>query len=67
MRMHAWSNVHRHPGRDPGNARHLLEAKTSLKEIAARTRYASQGQFSKAFVRRFGVSPGLFREMHSVG
>ena len=46
------------------HARHLLEANTSLKEIAARTGYASQGQFSKAFVRRFGVSPGLFREMH---
>lgn len=45
------------------HARHLLEAQTSLKEIAARTGYASQGQFSKAFVRRFGVSPGLFREM----
>ncbi len=67
MRMHAWSNFHRHPGRDPGTARHLLEAKTSLKEIAARTGYASQGQFSKAFIRRLGGSPGLFSEMHSVG
>lgn len=46
------------------HARHLLEAKTSLKEIAAGTGYANQGQFSKAFMRRFGVSPGLFREMH---
>jgi transcriptional regulator GlxA family with amidase domain len=46
------------------HARHLLEAKTALKEIAVRTGYADQGQFSKAFVRRFGVSPGLFREMH---
>lgn len=45
-------------------ARDLLEAKMPLKEIAARTGYANQGQFSKAFVRRFGVSPGLFREMH---
>lgn len=45
-------------------ARQLLEAKTSLKEISARTGYASQGQFSKAFLRRFGVSPALFREMH---
>jgi len=45
-------------------ARHLLEGQASLKEIAARTGYASQGQFSKAFVRRFGVSPGLFREMN---
>jgi transcriptional regulator GlxA family with amidase domain len=47
------------------HARHLLEAKTSLKEIAAKTGFANQGQFSKAFARRFGVSPGLFREMHS--
>jgi transcriptional regulator GlxA family with amidase domain len=46
------------------HARHLLEAKTSLKEIAAKTGFANQGQFSKAFARRFGVSPGLFREMH---
>ena len=45
-------------------ARHLLEGHASLKEIAARTGYASQGQFSKAFVRRFGVSPGLFRKMN---
>ncbi|TFW33118.1 GlxA family transcriptional regulator [Massilia horti] len=45
-------------------ARHLLEAKTSLKEIAAKTGFANQAQFSKAFVRRFGVSPGLFREIH---
>jgi transcriptional regulator GlxA family with amidase domain len=45
-------------------ARDLLEAKASLKEVAARTGFANQGQFSKAFVRRFGVSPGLFRQMH---
>jgi len=46
------------------HARYLLEANTSLKAIADQTGYANQGQFSKAFVRRFGMSPGLFREMH---
>lgn len=45
-------------------ARQLLAAETPLKAIADQTGYANQGQFSKAFVRRFGVSPGLFREMH---
>jgi transcriptional regulator GlxA family with amidase domain len=45
-------------------ARHLLATATSLKDIAARTGYATPGQFSKAFVRRFGMSPGLFREVH---
>ncbi|QJE00286.1 helix-turn-helix domain-containing protein [Massilia forsythiae] len=43
-------------------ARQLLAAQVPLKEIAARTGYANPGQFSKAFVRRFGISPGLFRE-----
>jgi transcriptional regulator GlxA family with amidase domain len=46
------------------HARHLLEAGAPLKEIAVRSGYANGGQFSKAFVRRFGVSPGLFREMN---
>jgi transcriptional regulator GlxA family with amidase domain len=45
-------------------ARDLLQTARSLKEVAAQTGYANQGQFSKAFVRRFGVSPGLFREVH---
>jgi transcriptional regulator GlxA family with amidase domain len=45
-------------------ARDLLQTARSLKEVAAQTGYANQGQFAKAFVRRFGVSPGLFREMH---
>jgi transcriptional regulator GlxA family with amidase domain len=47
------------------HARQLLQTPASLKEIAARTGYATQGQFSKAFARRFGLSPGLFREMHA--
>jgi transcriptional regulator GlxA family with amidase domain len=47
------------------HARQLLQTRASLKEIAARTGYATQGQFSKAFARRFGLNPGLFREMHA--
>jgi transcriptional regulator GlxA family with amidase domain len=46
-------------------ARQLLQTRASLKEIAAWTGYVTQGQFSKAFARRFGVGPGLFREMHA--
>jgi transcriptional regulator GlxA family with amidase domain len=46
------------------HARQLLQSGLGLKEIAAQSGYATPGQFSKAFVRRFGVSPGLFREMH---
>ncbi|MCC2955430.1 DJ-1/PfpI family protein [Massilia sp. IC2-477] len=45
-------------------ARALLPSVASLKEIAARCGYATAGQMSKAFVRRYGVSPALFREMH---
>lgn len=45
-------------------ARALLATVGSLKEIAARCGYATAGQMSKAFVRRYGVSPALFREMH---
>jgi transcriptional regulator GlxA family with amidase domain len=48
-------------------ARQLLSMARSLKEVAGQVGYASQGQFTKAFVRRFGVSPGLFREMHGGG
>ncbi|CAH0308781.1 HTH-type transcriptional regulator CdhR [Massilia sp. Bi118] len=47
------------------HARQLLQTRASLKEIAARSGYATQGQFSKAFARRFGLNPGLFREMHA--
>lgn len=45
-------------------ARQLLASRSSLKEIAARTGHATPGQLAKAFVRRFGMSPTLFREMH---
>lgn len=45
-------------------SRHLLAAKLSLKEIAAKTGFSTAAQFTKAFERRFGVTPGLFRKMH---
>ncbi|MFC4929202.1 GlxA family transcriptional regulator [Massilia sp. GCM10023247] len=46
-------------------ARSLLAAGAPLKEIAARTGYATAAQFSKAFDRRFGMAPALFRDMHA--
>jgi transcriptional regulator GlxA family with amidase domain len=49
------------------HARQLLAMARSLKEVAAQVGYGTQGQFTKAFVRRFGVSPGMFREMHGTG
>lgn len=48
-------------------ARNLLAAGLSLKEIAARTGYSSGAQLSKAFDRRFGMTPMLFRELHCRG
>lgn len=45
-------------------ARHLLATPMSLKEIAARTGYSTGAQLSKAFDRRFGMAPLLFRELH---
>lgn len=46
------------------HARHLLATPMSLKEIAARTGYSTGAQLSKAFDRRFGMAPLLFRELH---
>lgn len=46
------------------HARALLQTSLALKTVAAQTGYATPGQLSKAFARRFGVSPGLFRAMH---
>lgn len=46
------------------HARTLLQSSLALKEIATQAGYATPGQLSKAFVRRFGVSPGMFRQMH---
>ena len=42
----------------------LLNAGVSLKEIAARTGYSTAAQLSKAFERRFGMTPLLFRDLH---
>lgn len=47
------------------HARQLLQSPLLLKEIAGRTGYATPGQFAKAFARRFGLGPALFREMHA--
>lgn len=44
--------------------RNLLAAGLSLKEIAAKTGYSTAAQLSKAFDRRFGMTPLLFRELH---
>lgn len=42
----------------------LLATRSSLKEIAGKTGYTTAAQLSKAFERRFGMTPLLFREMH---
>ena len=42
----------------------LLVGKMPLKSIAAATGYANAGQMSKAFERRIGMPPNLFRELH---
>jgi transcriptional regulator GlxA family with amidase domain len=41
-----------------------LAAGMSLKEIAAKVGYLTAAQLSKAFDRRFGMTPLLFRELH---
>jgi len=45
--------------------RQLLETDKTLKEIAAQTGFSGAAQLSKAFERRFGVTPQLFRETHA--
>lgn len=45
-------------------ARSLLATGLSLKEIAARTGYSTAAQLTKAFERRFGMTPQLFRALH---
>lgn len=45
----------------------LLGTGISLKEIASKTGYSTAAQLSKAFERRFGMTPLLFREMHCAG
>lgn len=44
--------------------RDLLATPASLKQIAAQTGFGTAARLSKAFERRFGVSPLLFRETH---
>lgn len=44
-----------------------LASDMSLKEIAAKVGYPTGAQLSKAFGRRFGVTPLLFRELHHHG
>lgn len=44
--------------------RSLLATGLSLKEIAARTGYSTGAQLSKAFDRRFGMSPQFFKALH---
>ncbi len=46
------------------HTRSLLAVGVSLKEIAAQTGYSTAAQLSKAFDRRFGMTPLLFRELH---
>jgi transcriptional regulator GlxA family with amidase domain len=46
-------------------ARMLLSQRLSLKAIAAQVGLASTVRLTRAFERRFGVSPSLFREMHT--
>ncbi len=43
----------------------LLIEKVPLKSIAAATGYTSTGRMSKAFERRIGMPPSLFRELHA--
>ncbi|HZW22923.1 GlxA family transcriptional regulator [Noviherbaspirillum sp.] len=46
--------------------RQLLATGRSLKEIAGQTGFSGTTQLSKAFERRFGVTPQLFRETRAV-
>ena len=46
-------------------ARVLLAQTLSIKTIAAQVGLSPAGRFTEAFERRFGVTPSLFREMHT--
>ena len=46
-------------------ARILLAQGLSLKAIAAQVGLAPSARLTRAFERRFGISPSLFREMHT--
>jgi len=46
-------------------ARMLLSQELSLKKIAAQVGLSPTAHLTEAFERRFGVTPRLFREMHT--
>jgi transcriptional regulator GlxA family with amidase domain len=46
--------------------RELLSSGLQLKQISALTGYKTPSQLTKAFERRFGISPTLFRETQSI-
>jgi len=45
-------------------ARQLLCLGITLKEVAARSGFSGTQQLCRAFERRFGMAPGVFRRMH---
>jgi len=47
------------------NVRILLSSKVSLKQIAFLNDYSSSAQLAKVFERKFGVTPALFRKIHT--
>ena len=51
-------------GQCRASAHNVLCAGMLFKKIAARGGYATGAQLSKAFDRRFGMTPLLFRELH---
>jgi transcriptional regulator GlxA family with amidase domain len=46
-------------------ARMLLSRGLSLKSVAAKVGLFPPGRLAEAFERRFGIAPGLFRDMHA--
>lgn len=44
--------------------RNLIAAGMPMKEIAAKTGYSTAAQLAKAFDRRYGMTPHLFRQLH---
>jgi AraC-like DNA-binding protein len=62
---------HRHAANRRGQrldgARMLLSQRLALKAIAVQVGLSPTARLTRAFERRFGVSPSLFREMHTSG
>src|SRR6185503_4120605 len=47
-------------------ARRLLETRSfDLQQVAGRTGFSGADHLIRAFERRFGVTPGVYREMHA--